>query len=67
MPNLGGQFGSQSPSSCRRRGALGLPAAYRAVIVAGYLVALGIQGKNADEYLKRIYVPPDKRRRLGRF
>ena len=45
----------------------GPPAAYRAVIVAGYLVALGIQGKNADEYLKRTYVPPDKRRRLGRF
>jgi hypothetical protein len=35
--------------------------------VAGYLVALGIDGKNADKYLKRIYVPPNKRRRLGRF
>ncbi|ORJ57774.1 hypothetical protein B5M45_19365 [Mycobacterium simiae] len=44
-----------------------LAAGYPYKFVAGYLVALGIQGKNADEYLKRIYVPPSKRRRPGRF
>lgn len=44
-----------------------LVAGYAYRFVAGYLVALGIDGKNAGEYLKRIYVPPDKRRRLGRF
>jgi hypothetical protein len=44
-----------------------MAAGYTCRFVAGYLVALGIDGKNADEYPKRIYVPPDKRRRLGRF
>ena len=44
-----------------------MAAGYTYRFVAGYLVALGIDGKNANEYLKRIYVPPDKRRRLGRF
>jgi hypothetical protein len=44
-----------------------MAAGYTYRFVAGYLVALGIDGKNADEYLKRIYVVPDKRRRLGRF
>jgi hypothetical protein len=44
-----------------------MAAGYTYRFVAGYLVALGIDGKNADEYLKRIYVPPDKRRSLGRF
>lgn len=44
-----------------------MAAGYTYRFVAGYLVALGIDGKNANEYLKRLYVPPDKRRRLGRF
>jgi hypothetical protein len=44
-----------------------MAAGYTYRFVAGYLVALGIDGKNANEYFKRIYVPPDKRRRLGRF
>jgi hypothetical protein len=44
-----------------------MAAGYSYRFVAGYLVALGIDGKNAHEYLKRIYVPPNKRRRLGRF
>jgi hypothetical protein len=44
-----------------------MAAGYTYRFVAGYLVALGIDGKNADKYLKRICVPPNKRRRLGRF
>lgn len=44
-----------------------LAAGYTYRFAAGYLVALGIDGKSADEYLKRIYVSPDKRRRPGRF
>jgi hypothetical protein len=44
-----------------------LAAGYKYRFVAGYLVALGIDGKNADQYLKRIYVPPNQRRRPGRF
>jgi hypothetical protein len=44
-----------------------MAAGYSYNFVAGYLIALGINGKDADEFLKRIYVPPNKRRRLGRF
>ncbi|MEE6140170.1 hypothetical protein SKC41_28090 [Mycobacterium sp. 050128] len=35
--------------------------------VAGYVVALGIDGMNADIALKRIYVPPTSGRRSRRF
>ena len=43
-----------------------LAAGYAYAFVASYLVALGAQGDGVGNDLKRIFVPPEKRRRVSR-
>jgi hypothetical protein len=43
-----------------------LDAGYPYAFVASYLVALGAHGESVGDDLKRIYVPPEKRRRVSR-
>jgi hypothetical protein len=43
-----------------------LAAGYDYNFIASYLVALGVDGKSVGDDLKRIYVPPEKRRKVRR-
>lgn len=43
-----------------------LEAGYGYKFVAGYLIALGVDGHSVGDDLKRIYVPPEKRRKVRR-